>query len=259
MKKFRIILCMTLVACTCYSAEQEKIRMHVMITPSHEHFFKKWFSPSLKDDYELVVTRHKQESSGIFMKPGWTKAVLRKVDMIVDAIKRNWGKIFIYSDVDIQFFRPTWPIIASLIGNNDMLIQRVCMDSKRGSCTGFFACKGNERALKTWEAIRAHMIRVHAGKKEADDQRGFNAVMKKNPFQLKVADLPPSFFSGGMYNCQLWQPGKKLRIPKDIVLHHANWTLSVGNKLKQFAYVRAQVKKMNAKKQEPNDDFAATS
>ena len=35
-----------------------------------------------------------------------------------------------------------------------------------------------------------------------------------------------------------WEPGCELNIPQDIVMHHANWTIGIENKIAQLQYVR---------------------
>jgi hypothetical protein len=35
-----------------------------------------------------------------------------------------------------------------------------------------------------------------------------------------------------------WQPGQKINMPKYLVMHHANWTVGIDNKLKLMKQVR---------------------
>ena len=39
-------------------------------------------------------------------RPSWCRGVVRKVETILRAIRENWGRVFIWSDVDVQFFGP---------------------------------------------------------------------------------------------------------------------------------------------------------
>jgi len=219
------------------------VRMYVMITPSHKLFFDEWFKQTLKDDYEFVITHHDQGASdGSFMHSGWTQAVLKKVDMIIRAINENWGKVFVYSDVDIQFFRPTWPILSEGMRSCDMLIQRQRAGKKDETCgcTGFFACKGNERALKTWEAVRAFMIDHLEKYGEVGDQVSFNTVMQDNPAQLRLELLPATFMAGDT----LRKSFQKIFVPEEIVLHHANFVVGLPKKVRQLRCVRKKFNNM---------------
>jgi len=221
-------------ATTHIPAIASDVRIYVLITPSHEPLFKKWFRPTLKDKYNLVIRRKAQGgASGSYMGPGWTQATLKKVDLILDAIKENWGKPFIYSDVDIQFFQPTWPTLAALLEDNDMLIQQE-KPHKQTCCTGFFVCVANERTQKIWQDVRSYMIEHAAGKRN-DDQWGFNCSLGRNP-ELKCAKLPATFMSGFYWVAQH-------RIPKGVIMHHANFTIGVKNKMKQLAQVHRRQRK----------------
>jgi len=228
-------------------ADACEVKLYVMVTPSHERYFNEWFLPTLQDKYELVVTRHEQtRAGGVYMRGGWTEAVLKKVDMIIQAIEDNWGTVFIYSDVDIQFFQPTWPTIAAHINDFDMLAQNHGKNNTE-VCTGFFACIGNERTLRAWQAVRKRMRVVMEQGREVGDQKSFNFVMQRDPDMLTLGVLPRTFMNGGVFAGKWWKPGMSLSIPKGIVLHHANFVHSGDGrtheevKIAQLAYVRERV------------------
>jgi len=82
--------------------------------------------------------------------------MLQKVDLIIRAIRKNPGKVFVHFDVDIQFFKPTKQIILKLIKNKDVVIQH---ESLYGTVySGIIAMRGNERNLKLWEDIKNQFI-----------------------------------------------------------------------------------------------------
>jgi len=215
---------------TTIPEDASQVRMYVVVTPSHEQLFHKWFRPTLQDKYELVVKRSKQDgAAGNYMGHGWTHATLKKVNLILEAIKENWGKPFVFSDVDIQFFRPTWPTLAALLKDYDMLTQLV-RPQQTSSCTGFFVCVGNERTLEAWQAARSWMLSRPSENKN-DDQYAFNAVMLENPTKLKLGLLPDIFMPG-----YIWR--KQKRLPEGILLHHANFAIGIDSKIKQLKEVR---------------------
>jgi hypothetical protein len=224
--------------------------MYALYTPSHEVLKDKFFLPSIQDDFEVICEFCEQTcESAKFMSDGWTKTTMRKVDLIIRAIKENWGEIFIFSDVDIQFFAPIQGYILKLMEGKDIIMQRNNPDGVL--CTGFFACRANEKTLKLWQDVKKIMQK----KKLNSDQISLNQCIrkrsKKNSYDVVWDYLPNCFFGAGTltaYTGYLWKRGRKLPIPHDIVLHHANWTQGVPNKIAQLKYVRNEVKKRNATK-----------
>ncbi|MFA5008208.1 MAG: putative nucleotide-diphospho-sugar transferase [Candidatus Omnitrophota bacterium] len=249
------------------------MKLYSFYTQSHRILKEEWFLNSLKDDYELIIEEYDQiVDRGDFMAEGWLKLMSKKIDLIMRAIKENDGEIFIVSDVDIQFFRPTKEAILKLIGNNDLLIQR---DSPDGIlCLGFFALRANSRTLALWQDI-SKLLGQDAHKHEQDILNdlmftGANKICSlahhitritgkcfginnqllvitgpliDNPYRVKWGYLPKEFFGGGTLTGKLWSPGMSLPIPKNIILHHANWTIGVENKIAQLKYVRGVVEK----------------
>jgi hypothetical protein len=58
-----------------------------------------------------------------------------------------------------------------------------------------------------------------------------------NPYGIIWGYLPITFFSPGAISNKKWQSGQRIDIPKNIVLHHANWTEGIENKIAQLQYV----------------------
>jgi hypothetical protein len=179
------------------------------------------------------------------MSEGWTKTTMRKVDLIIRAIQENWGKIFIFSDVDIQFFRPVKNFILILMKGKDILMQK---NNPEGVlCTGFFACRANEKTLQLWIDVKHTMEE----KQLQSDQISFNQCIKrgskKNSYDVVWDYLPHTFFGGGTLTGYMWKPGMLLPIPYNIMLHHANYTRGIKNKIAQLIYVRDEVYKRRKK------------
>jgi len=175
------------------------------------------------------------------MDAGWTDTTIRKVDLIIRAIKENWGSIFIFSDVDIQFFCPIQKRIFELMEGKDMIIQKNAPNGVL--CSGFFACRGNEKTLRLWQDVKKTMQKS----KLHSDQKSLNRCIKrhsqKNPYNVVWSYLPSTFFGGGTLTGREWYPGIHLKVPHGILMHHANWTKGVKNKIAQLVYVRKVVNK----------------
>jgi len=113
------------------------MKLYGIYTPSHEILKDEWFLPTVGSEYKLVLREYDQEcDGGICGNRGFIRSVSHKFDLLIEATKENWGEIFVFSDMDIQFFRPSQEIILNCIGDKDIVFQR---DHPCGRiCTGFF-------------------------------------------------------------------------------------------------------------------------
>jgi len=108
------------------NTKTEKMKLYALYTPSHTVLKNDWFIPSIQDDFDLIIEFHEQTCpSATFMQGGWTKTTIKKVQLIIHAIQENWGKIFIFSDVDIQFFAHIQDHIERLMENKEKRRPRV--------------------------------------------------------------------------------------------------------------------------------------
>jgi hypothetical protein len=216
------------------------MKLYALYTPSHELLKNTFFLPSIQDDFDIVLEFCDQTcSSAKFMGDGWTETTQRKVDLIIRAIKENWGSIFIFSDVDIQFFAPIQNTILMYMHDKDMVMQK---NTPSGVlCTGFFSCRGNEKTLQLWTDVKKAMEEDKSSSDQISLNRCIKRNSKKNPYNLSWGYLPNSFFGGGTLTGCEWNPGMLLPIPDDIVMHHANWTKGIKNKVAQLEYVRNAV------------------
>jgi len=231
------------------------MKLYSFYTASHKELLNKWFLPSLKDDFELILEEYLQECpTGRYMQKGWIDCMKNKVALIIRAIEENPNQIFIHSDVDIQFFRPIKATIERLMKGKDMLAQG---ESHRGTvCPGFLVAVGNQKNLKLWQDIK-HDLEKQTKK---HDQALLNERLMQgapeflqriarlitpsyrawipNAYGLKWNYLPYTFYSPGVFEKKNWEPGVKLAVPAGIVLHHANWIVGIENKIAQLQYVR---------------------
>ncbi len=245
------------------------MKLYCYYTRAYQSLVDEWLMPSIKKDCEVIFKIGRYDGPCVdFKANGWGAIVSEKVDFIIQAVKENWGKIFIFSDPDVQFLGDAKKILASFEKNVDMVFQK---DEPCGTiCAGFFVCVGTDRTLKLWQDVRSWL----GADGKADDQDAANqllvgSLMKKikkmlpsrhlskflairlsqsgfNPYRLKWRYLPPIFFGGGTLTGRRWTPGMDLPVPDGIVLHHANWTVGMENKIAQLRYVRDIVRKRAA-------------
>lgn len=229
-KNFVLLLLMShhLVA----QAEDKKIKLYAFYTPSHKEMCEQWFLPSIQDDFELILECFDQEcKSANFMEDGWMATMVHKVNIVIRGVRENMGGYFIHSDVDIQFFGSIQNAIEESLKGKDLVIQRD--NPAGGACAGFFACRANQKTLALWNAVKAGL-----GKNRKNDQDVLNDLLREGKFGIKWGYLPESFFGGGTFSGKRWQAGEDLKIPKNPLMHHANYTVGIPNKLAQLEYVR---------------------
>ena len=72
-----------------------------------------------------------------------------------------------------------------------------------------------------------------------DDQEPLNRALTSDN-KIKKSLLPYKFFNPALdIGPNKWLPGTILKLPKDIILHHANWTIGIENKIKQLDYLKS--------------------
>jgi len=228
-----------------------------------------YFLPSIKDDIELCgkeIHISSKDDAPVFNSEAFKKATLEKVKYLIEVLNDNAGQIVIYSDVDIQFFRPFKENIKKELTGYDMVMQRNQRDLRWGGCpfcTGFFACKVNKRIIHLWKEV--HRIMKIQDMHVMEDQKAFNFLIKPSLYKslelnfgsfnkikhflksklifsrIKIKYLPETYFTPGFCLKEIWRPGMAFEVPPEIILHHANWTFGLENKISQLQYVRGLV------------------
>jgi Nucleotide-diphospho-sugar transferase len=251
------------------------MKLYTLYGFSNEVLLKEWFLPTLKDDLEIVKAKSKIDEfqEALYGSLEFNRICSEKVDCIIEAIKDNWNKIFIYADPDIQFFKSFSKDIEKRMKTKDIIFQ---MNSPKGDCcAGFFACRGNQRVLALWEGVREYML-SHPNKHDQDAintllfaRRGFIAralnyvkniiehwelfsknvdnletlikIFSFNLYNVKWSRLPARYYCPGMFTGKKWHPGQELPVVKRMVMHHANWVVGLQSKIKQLEYVREAI------------------
>ena len=199
------------------------MRVYTYYTESHKILFENYFKKTIVD-LEIYATFGEQEcKTGSYYKDGWKKTTMKKVDVFIKAVEENMNDIFVFSDVDIQFFGPIKDQLLIELEDYDIAIQN---DYNGGLCSGFFICRGNERTLKMFQNMKNNHD------KYLEDQHALN--MNLNFCKFKV--LSPRFWTFGAYGTQ-WK-GQNFDIPDNLLMHHSNWTEGIDNKIKLLEVVK---------------------
>lgn len=218
------------------SQQPPELNLYAFYSDSHKILKDEWFLPSLNklnDNIKLHLLHVQQKGNGVWGTRPFKQIMLDKVNMIIGAIKENWGGVFVYADTDIQFFRPFNAYIRSLLENYDMVIAR---DNPKGvCCAGFFACKGNAKMLNLWAQIKRFML----NNKDADDQSPLNSFLRNKRLNIKWNYLPTAFYGGATITGNTrWLPTMNIPVPENIILHHANGTIGLENKISQLRQIQ---------------------
>jgi hypothetical protein len=208
------------------------IPLYSLYTPSHRELKERFFMPTVPSDVDLRLTYFENEGEGWIHDPSFCRSIVRKCEIIVNAIRENWGKVFIWSDVDIQFFAPLsrWAPIATR--DLDMVFQ---IDAPGPClCTGFFFCRGNEDTLQVWEEALRFVSQPGTTEHEQFFMRNH---LWYGHHPVRWGHLPPAFVGGGTFTGKCWDPGGDFPVPRGMVIHHANFTAGPKFKVMQFEFV----------------------
>jgi len=218
------------------------MKIYCLYSPSHKRLFADYFLPSIPDELSVYsVAQTQQRGNGEYANgPGWLYHAVSKVAWWAEACRDNIGEVFICADVDIQFFGPVKDVILPLMKGNDVLIQ---VNSQIGECCmGFVACRGSERLASFWEKIKTEV--TNRNDPNFDDQDAFNMLRDEIQWDYLPAN---KFYTVGMTLGQVWQPGMKIKVPRNILMYHANWTVGEQNKTTLLDKVKSIVDKNRGK------------
>ena len=111
----------------------------------------------------------------------------------------------------------------------DILAQA---DGPNQICCGFMIIKSNEKN----KIIFKEIINLIKDKKYENDQIALNAIHPH--FGLNVALLNYKYYSIWMSERNVWDGKNISNIPNDLILHHANYTVGINNKIKLLNMVK---------------------
>jgi hypothetical protein len=210
-----------------------------MYTPQFKTLYERYFLPSIKDDFELIVKEIPEEClTGAFRSEGWDKTMLRKLELLEEAILTHQeDQIFFYSDIDIVFLKPILEASLALLGDKDFVVQQGWPKSRL--CAGFFVIRGNEKT-HLW-IKEAH--RLLKDKTCPDDQIALQEALKGRE-GIKWDFLPPNQFSNGRYVLKelagYYSKESELACDGSILLFHATSCIGPDNKCHFLTRVRRE-------------------
>lgn len=186
-------------------------------------YLKNIFLESCQDNYEMIIEEIDVEKTvGVHSKKIWTS----KTKKIIDAIEKNHGQKIIFCDIDIQFFKPTQPLIDSS-PDVDILFQ-----FENGKiCIGFMVIKCNDATKNFFIEV---LERCERGEW---DQHVIREKTKEN--KISWAFLPKEIW------CYLPEDSTP---PANIACHHATCAFTLEEKIEQMNSIRYAIKNTNKSK-----------
>ena len=204
------------------------MKIYTIYTPSHSVLYNNYFLKTLPNEFQIISKEIPQEcETGEFYKEGWDKTCYRKVEFFIQACEENMGSHFIYSDVDIQFFGDIKDVLIGEIGDFDIACQN---DTGPYYCSGFFICNANNRTLNMFNMMKKNYNK--------EDQTSLNEQIHL----VRSKFLSRRFFTIAHSTNSVWN-GQDFYLPNDILMHHANWTAGIDNKIRLLDLVRKKMEK----------------
>lgn len=214
------------------------MKIYTFYSETHKIFLP-WFN-TIKDVEPEVEVKYLEvpqlSPSGEFAEKGWNETMTKKVEYVLSAFD-DPDEYFIYSDLDVQFFKPVTPLAEKVLAKHDIVFQN---DSNGVRCAGFFYCRKNEDTKRVFKKI-LDIISNHR-----DDQTAIHEILSNIYPETKTAFLPPQFFTFGVFYDH-WRGQQVFPLPKGIVTHHANWVIGIDNKLKLLQATRDNYNNKNFK------------
>jgi hypothetical protein len=197
---------------------------------SHESMFDKYFLPSFNShlsNYELKVKKLKQISStGNYGSRDFNLTCKEKIRWILENFEIDSKEEVVYSDCDVQFFGK----LDYFLGNNDILFQ---YDYNR-YCTGFFIFKQTKTVLDFLLSVEKM---TSSG---MDDETASDGILKNHKIVCGILPKEKYWTIGSITKGNVWT-GQKFDCPKEIIMHHANWTVGIPNKLLLLEIVKCKM------------------
>ncbi len=127
------------------------------------------------------------------------------------------------------------------MGKYDIVFQ---MDSDDIYCAGFFICNQSYKVLNFFKLVRDELGRRFNG--VIHDQIIINDLIRNNQHGIEVGKLDKNEFwtiansIGGV-----WNGTAEFNVPSNLIVHHANWTIGIDNKLKLLNLTRQKYNDIN--------------
>lgn len=200
----------------------------------YNDFFLESYNKHLRE-HTLITKKIEQISqTGEYESSGFDNVMLEKIKFIIENIDLNDPSLLVYADCDVQFFNN----FKIDLGDNDILFQ----NDYNSYCAGFFVTKQTQNVLDFFLDVKQRFINLMNG--IIHDQVVINLMFSEGYNHIKKDFLPSDKFWTVAFstNGYHWN-GQDINVPDDIVMHHANFTIGISNKIKLLKLVKEKYEK----------------
>jgi hypothetical protein len=205
---------------------------------SHKEIYDIFYNSYCKyliNDYNLSTLNIDQMSpTGEYESEGFDLTMLKKVEWIIENINTNDSDILVFADCDIQFFQN----IEEDLGEFDIKFQ----EDIGSYCAGFFICKQNQKVLDFFKYVHETLKLNLDGK--IHDQTIINHLLHNKIFtdiNVGLLDKNKYWTVANSNGGQVWNGETINYVPKEIVMHHANFTVGIKNKLQLLNRIKEKI------------------
>lgn len=210
-------------------------KLLTIYSDSHKKMFNDFFLSSfnkyLSNDYILLSKEIPQVCmTGKYNSSGFFEAMLKKIQWIIENFEINDNEEMVFADCDIQFFQS---LKYSL--NSDFLFQW----DFNNYCAGFMIFKQSKKVLNFFKNIEK-LVSLNL----FNDQYAINILLNVS-YDISKEKLPiDTYWSIGNFNKgRVWDKEEFL-CNKKIIMHHANFTVGVNNKILMLEKMKTLQKKL---------------
>lgn len=205
------------------------MNIYTCYTPSYKQMYWKYFAGSLCSDISLLSKQLPPITSNIYRDQEWLQIIKHKLEHIINIINFGIDDIFIFSDVDVQFFGPITDMIIYHMHGYDIVTQD-CANNRNELpyCTGFMAIRISDKVKEFF----CNILKTIENEPTMDDQDAFNELAKTTSLKIGVFHKDAVWSYG-----KSWNDNTNIVIPRDILIHHANWAFSIESKIAQMKQV----------------------
>lgn len=239
------------------------MKVCVSYSNTHERFFKDWFLDSFPFErgVSLVVQKVPQVcKSGNLFSDGWREQMIEKQNFINECINCSApSEVVVFSDVDVRFYGNFSKDLTKELGDKDICFMRDHNSDATGRCGGFFALRVSERIKSFFSNVRSRLT-SHTDSNvtfETSEQSTINNLLRESP-DIQWGYLPPRYYTHGLYTqgienfsednqSGLWWENKTYEektnvfVPNDLLVHHANWSNGIENKIHLLEFVKGKI------------------
>lgn len=199
-----------------------------VITPSHDRLYREFFLKNLPEDATVREKHLRTSGDGGYLSTGWQDGVTTKLRFVLEHLESTpEGTCFVLSDIDILLYPGL--TMAGLeqeldASKVDILFQRESSNPAWHEVnTGFYIARNTPYV----KGLVATALDLCERSETRNDQTAMNAILQPGEFGVKWGLLPTSYYA----RSQCFPP------PRTILLHHANCTHSVEQKISQLRRV----------------------